>query len=75
MTAAFKLPCMRFPKSCAAVEELGREEQERQRGRLKHLCYSISKHKGSKVNSKFESVCKIVFRNTCNSLQLASEKL
>jgi len=37
MTAAFKLPCMRFPKSCAAVEELGREEQERQRGRLKHV--------------------------------------
>lgn len=37
MAAAFQLPCMRFPKSCAAVEELGRQEQERQRGRQKHV--------------------------------------
>ena len=37
MAAAFQLPCMRFPKSCAAVEELGRQEQERQRGRQKQL--------------------------------------
>jgi len=37
MNAALKEPGMRFPASCAAVEEVGREDQQRQRGRQKHL--------------------------------------
>eukprot|EP00913_Durusdinium_trenchii_P001001 g923.t1 len=37
MAAAFERPRMAWPSSCAAVEEVGREELERQRGRRKHV--------------------------------------